>query len=228
MRVKDVEHLHVRINFNREGVELKSIRRKLLLFRKYFRADVQNLGGGRDAALRALELLTRLYDEAGAASPYVLSLQYPHAQNAISGSKTIELRKSPPSFPYVQGEGARVLISQSASKSKIAPHPGAVFGPKQNGRILGQLSITNFLEIDEEDLTEQLAVDAQVSLAALKAAWRDGYKWGWLLDYPVAFDHPPVTYDHTATEGTRMGTIFTCTKRAPIKRAIRVQKQKND
>ena len=61
-------------------MELKSVRRKLLLFRKYFLADVQNLGGGSDAALRALELLTAMYDEAGAASPYVLSLQYPHAK----------------------------------------------------------------------------------------------------------------------------------------------------
>ena len=154
-------------------------------------------------------------------STHTHKLQYPGPRRLSFASP---LRASPTSK-----ERAPVSSYPSQPPSpRSPPHPGAVFGPKQNGRILGQLSITSFLDIREEDLTEQLAVEAQVSLAALKAAWRDGYKWGWLLDYPVAFDHPPVTYDHTATEGTRMGTIFTCTKRAPIKRAIRVQKQKND
>lgn len=226
LSVREIEKLHLRVNFNREGLDLKTPKRKVLQFKKCFRQDVKNLGGGREAAQRAFDILTEMYDNTGVYSPHILSVQYPYAQLLISGAKKMELRKGPPTAPYVQGTGVRLLLSQSSTKKKKAfpffPHSSAEYGPRQDGRLLGQVTIGSFMEILEEDLTEQVAHDAQVTLDSLKAAWEHGYKWGWILECPLAFTHAPVTYDHAATEGTRMGTIFTCSTRAPIKRALRI------
>ena len=164
--VKDVELLHVKVNFNRSGVELKNERRKLSKFRNYFRRDVQRLGGGVSAALHVLDMLTQLYDEEGVPSAYVLSVQYPHAQTLITGAKKIELRKQPPTSPFTldSAQGARVLLAQSKSKSKLVPHERAEYGGRQDGRILGQITIAGFLPIEETDLDEGLARECQLCL----------------------------------------------------------------
>jgi hypothetical protein len=222
--VKDVELLHVMANFNRSGVELKNERRKLSKFRNYFRRDVQRLGGGVSAALHVLDMLTRLYDEEGVPSAYVLSVQYPHAQTLITGAKKIELRKQPPTSPFTldSAQGARVLLAQSKSKSKLVPHERAEYGGRQDGRILGQITIAGFLPIEETDLDEGLARECQLCLPSLQAAWAQGYRFGWIMEDPLSFSQPPATYTHTSTEGTRMGTIFTRTVQPPVKRARRI------
>jgi hypothetical protein len=56
-----------------------------------------------------------------------------------------------------------------------------------------------------------------LTLDSLQAAWRDGYRYGWVLRDAVKFASPPVTYDHTLS-GSSMGVTFTKTKSRPRRR----------
>ena len=226
MGVKEFEQLHVQANFNREGKAYtkRQLKRKEAKFRKLFRADVKLCGGGAKAAEYVLQTLTAAYDAAGTPSPYVLSVQFPHAQNLIWGKKVIELRKTPPGSPFdVDGPGCTVLLAQSKSKSKFLPHPAAGdYGERQDGRVLGQITIVAFGRIMESDLCEDLALQCALTLDSLKKSWHAGYKFGWIMESALPFSKPPVTYDLTTTKGTRMGTIFTIVKDKPLQRALRV------
>jgi hypothetical protein len=61
----------------------------------------------------------------------------------------------------------------------------------------GGLSIAGHITISESDVNEDLARQCMLTLDSLQAAWRDGYRYGWVLRDAVKFASPPVTYDHT-------------------------------
>ena len=224
LSLSDVVELHVKTNFNRSGGWLKSYTRKRNKFKEFFRYDVDYLGGGVDNALRALAELTLRYDNEAPAHSRVLSVQFPFAQLLISGGKELELRKQPPpAWCDADEAGAMFLLAQSKTRTTFEPHPDAVYGGRQDARILGQITLVACMPVLEEDLTEELAVQTGLTLSSLRDAWAGGYRYGWVMSSPVPFTNPPCTYDKTTTEGSKMGTIFTGTKEAPIRRIIRLK-----
>jgi len=140
-------------------------------------------------AAEALRRAVSEYAQPGAVA-FGFIVQHPFSVSAVEGIKTKELRSSAPPLVRV---GTRFFIQESKTPTNFIVHQD-VLGNAALGKnpqfIVGSVSLTGWYEIEEKDITPELAKETCLSEEGLHDALQKGYRFCWRWAAAVRFDRP--------------------------------------
>lgn len=148
-----------------------------------------------------------------------LCVQYPLARLLVSAEKRVELRRCEISADKL---GQTIFLSESGTKLDfdISTKAKAMAGERTTGHIIGTIKVVTCRWLVEEDLTDELAGLAMLTLVGLKRSWNKGYRCAWDIGACNEFKTSIPAATLYANRTGRPGTIYTNTTSAPLKREI--------